>query len=227
MPNYFSLTLDTTGPSNPSIIINGGATYASTAIVTCTIGTGDAVTTGYQMKIWGDVDLSNNSDIQDTEANSNWISYSASQQVKLSSGNVTKTLNLKLRDSVLNESSVATDQITLDSSLPTVIVAGQSTSEVGTKPGADTCTFTFTASTTFEAYEVKVVNTNGDARTEGTVVPITNGSANTSGSAGGYDTSSAPITVTIKGEDVKAISPSDGQKIIKVFVQNIAGNWSA
>lgn len=52
MASYFTLTLDTTAPSNPSISLEGGATYATAQLITATIGTSDTPTTNYQMLIW-------------------------------------------------------------------------------------------------------------------------------------------------------------------------------
>lgn len=52
MSSYFNLTLDTSGPASPSIIIEGGAAYTSVQLVSCAISTSDGDTTGYQMKIW-------------------------------------------------------------------------------------------------------------------------------------------------------------------------------
>lgn len=33
MPNYFTLTLDTTGPANPTISLESGAAYASAQLI--------------------------------------------------------------------------------------------------------------------------------------------------------------------------------------------------
>ncbi len=47
-----------------------------------------------------------------------------------------------------------------------------------------------------------------------------------SGSTGGYP-ASTNRTASVKGADLEAASAGDGNKIIKVFVQESSGNWSA
>src|SRR5690625_1847764 len=98
MANYFTLTLDTTGPANPSIQINNNATYATQQLADLSINTDDPNTTGYQMKIWGDVDTGHNSDIQATQSESSWISYRTAQQVRLSNGDGQKAIYIIIRD---------------------------------------------------------------------------------------------------------------------------------
>lgn len=225
MANYFTLTLDTTGPASPSIVLNGGAQYATEQLVTAAIGTSDGSTTGYQMKIWGNVDPSHNANIQATEGASAWITYNTSQQVKLSSGDGSKTIYLKIRDDVYNESSQASDTITLDMTLPVVTVSNVSATRISKVAGKNSITFQFSADSIFDEYKVKVVSASGSPHDSGTLIGTTNGSENTSGSAGDYP-ASTPITVTITGADLEAASSGDGDKIIKVFVKDQAGNWS-
>lgn len=62
MASYFYLTLDTLAPSGITLKINNGATYTTTETVTLSIGCSDASTIGYQMKIWGIKDVTNESD---------------------------------------------------------------------------------------------------------------------------------------------------------------------
>lgn len=226
MASYFTLTLDTTGPASPSILLDGGAEYATAQLVTATIGTADIPTTGYQMKIWGDVDTTHNASIQDTEVASAWISYATSQQVKLSSGDGSKTVYLKIRDDVYNESAQASDTIILDMTLPVVTVSNVSATKISKVSGKDEMTFQFSSDSIFDEYKVKVVATSGAANGTGTQIGTTNGSANVSGSTGNYP-AATPITVTINGADLEVASGGDGAKIIKVFVKDDAGNWSA
>jgi len=226
MASYFTLTLDTTGPASPSISLDSGAEYATAQLVTATIGTTDSPTTGYQMKIWGDVDTTHNANIQGTEGASSWISYSTSQQVKLSSGDGSKTVYLKIRDDVYNESSQASDTIILDMTLPVVTVSNVSATKISKVSGKDEMTFQFSGDSIFDAYKVKVVATSGAAHDTGTQIGTANGSANVAGSTGNYP-ASTPITVTINGADLEVASGGDGAKIIKVFIQDNAGNWSA
>lgn len=225
MPNYFYLTLDTTGPANPSIVIEGGAQYATQQLVNCEISTSDADTTGYQMKIWGDVDTSYDPDVQDTEANSNWITFQDTKQVKLSAGDGAKTLYVRIRDDVHNESGQASDNIILDTTRPVVTISGPDVTKISKVAGKDTCAFSFQVDCTFVEYKVKVVSSTGASHDTGTVIPTTAGSTNMTGS--GSFPANMPIDCTIKGADLEAASAGDGQKIIKVFAKDEAGNWSA
>jgi hypothetical protein len=234
MANYFTLTYDTTGPASPSISINSGATYATAVLVTATIGTTDGTTTGYQMKVWGDLDLAwckTNGVVGAgatgvAEADALWITYATSKQLQLSTGDGTKTVYLKIRDDVNNPSAQASDTIILNTALPTVTISGPDVPKISKQTGKDTSSFTFQSDQIFTDYMVKVVSASGADNTTGTTIATTNGSTNTSGSAGNYS-ANTPITVTIKGADLEVASAGDGSKIIKVFCKNQAGQWSA
>jgi hypothetical protein len=226
MANFVYLTLDTTQPANPSLSILGGATFATNQLVDLTIGTTDSDKTSYQMKVWGSVDTTYDTNIQATEGASTWISYNNSKQVKLSTGDGSKTVNVKIRDDVYNESSVATDTISLDTSIPTVTVTNPDVSKISKQSGKNTSAFTFTVDKTFDEYKVKVVGSTGAAESTGTVVGTANSSSNTSGTGGNYP-AGTPITVTITGADLELASSGDAQKIIKVFAKDLTGKWSA
>lgn len=224
MANNFNLTLDTTAPGGVALNINSSASYASTQAVTAQPLTTDGVTTSYQMKIYGDVDTADNANIQATEGASSWITYSTSQAVKLSSGDGSKTLRLKIRDDVGNASSEVTHSITLDTAAPvaTISVAASPTkiSKIAT---FDTTTFQFQADSAIQAWKVKVVPSTGSIESAGTTIPTTAGSTNTTGTTLAATTNQ---TVTIKGTDLETASSGDGTKIVKVFVQDLAGLWS-
>jgi hypothetical protein len=224
MASTFNLTLDTTAPAGVALNIDSGAAYATSQSVTAQPTTSDGDTTGYQMKLWGSVDPAANANIQATEGASAWITYSASQAVSLSSGDGLKTLNVRIRDDVGNESSSASDTITLDTTVPvaTVSVAASPTkiSKIST---FDTSTFSFQADVAIQAWKVKVVPATGSAHTAGTTIPTTAGSTNTTGGALAATTNQS---VSIKGTDLETASSGDGTKIVKVFVQDLAGNWS-
>lgn len=228
MAAYFTLTLDTTGPANPSISLEGGATYATAQLITATIGTSDGDTTNYQMLIWGDVDTTENADIQDTEGNSSWMNYSTSQQIKLSSGDGSKTIYLKIRDSVWNVSSQTSDSITLDTTLPVVTVGTPDYTTISEQSGKDTSSITWQVDCIFDEYKVMYVASPGAAHDAGTNVqiPTTAGSSNVSGSAGDYPVATN-ITTGIKGTDLKTANNGDGAKYIKVFAKDQSGQWSA
>lgn len=226
MANYVYITLDTTAPSNPTITISGGAIYTTNQLVNLSVSVGDGSTSGYQMKIWGDVDTSYDVNIQSTEGASQWIPYNASPQVKLASGDGAKSISMRVRDDVHNVSSVDVDNITLDTSIPTVTTTTPDVAKISKVAGKDTASFTFTSNEDFVEYKVKLVGATGNTHDTGIQIPITNGSTNTG--ATGTFTSGQVITVTIKGGDLEdAGATTDGQKIIKVFVKDASGQWSA
>ena len=224
MANFFNLILDTTSPSNVNILINGGSIYASEQLVTAAISTTDTPTTGYQMKIWGDVDNTHDTNVQTTEGASSWITYATSKQIKLSNGDNNKTLYCKIRDDVLNPSGEASDSILLDMTAPVVNIAGADVSRISKQSGKNVASFSFQVDTNFVEYKVKVVSATGAAHDTGVLIPTTNGSINMSG-VGTYAMNS-PINCSINGADLELASAGDGTKIIKVFVREASNNWS-
>jgi len=217
MASYFNLTLDTIGPQSVSVVIAGGAAKTSTRIVNLAISTSDTVTTGYQMKVWGIDGVA-------TEAAATWETYTSTKQVTLTSGDGTKTVYVKLRDDVYNESAQASDTIILDTAVPVVTVSGPDYSKISKVTGKNTATITWQADSDFVEYKVCVVTNSTDIHSAGVIIPTTGGSTNTSG-VGTY-TRQTDITTTIKGIDLETASAGDGVKIVKVFVKTDAGNWS-
>jgi hypothetical protein len=224
MASNFTLTLDTTAPAGVALDINSGAAYASTQAVTAQPFTSDGVTTGYQMKVWGSVDPAADANIQTTEGASAWIAYSTSKPVTLSSGDGLKTLNVRVRDDVGNQSSPATDTITLDTAIPVITISvAASPTKISKVATFDTSTFQFQSDTILTSWKVKVVPAIGSLESAGTQIPTTGGSTNVTGGALAATTNQS---VTIKGADLEAASAGDGAKIIKVFGQDAAGLWS-
>lgn len=217
MASFFNLTLDTTAPSGLSLLINGGASYTTSRQVTLAIAVGDSATAGYQIKVWG-------IDGAASEANASWETFAASKTVTLPAGDGLKTVYVKVRDDVGNESASVNASITVDGTLATVTVTGPDRSKVSKVAGYDVINFSFTASEDFTEYKVCVVASTSAIESAGTVIPTTNGSTNTSG-IGAYDADTA-INVTVNGADLEAASNGDGVKIVKVFVKDVAGNWS-
>lgn len=226
MANYVNVTLDTTSPSGLTLSLEGGASFSTDRIVDLSVSVADGTTTGYQIKVWGNVDTTVNANIQATEGASAWISYATLIQLTLSTGDGLKTIYAKVRDDVHNESAQASDTITLDTSLPVVSVTTPDVARISKITGKNTATFSFTCDVPFVEYKVKVVSSTGSINTAGTTIPVTAGSVNTSGT-GTFDTSVTPINVQIKGADLETASAGDGNKIIKIFCRDEAGNWSA
>lgn len=221
----FTLTLDTTAPQGPTFAINGGAAYATSVSATADFSTTDGSTAGYQIKIWGTgIDTAADADVQTTEGASSWKTYTASQAITLTTGDGSKSVSAKIRDDVGNETSTLTDTITLDTTLPVPnITVAASPTKISKIATFDTSTFTFQVNEDVQAWKVKVVPATGSAESAGTLIPTTAGSTNTSG---GSLAASTNKVVTIKGTDLETASAGDGAKIVKVFAQDLAGNWS-
>lgn len=227
MSTNFNLTLDTTAPAGVSIVLAGGAAYTTVRDITAALASTDGDTTGYQMKIWGAVDLAADASIQDTEGASSWISFATSKAIRLSSGDGSKQVFVKVRDDVWNESTAQSDTITLDTSLPTPTIAvGPDVSKVSKVSGKRTCSFSFQSDQALDEYKVKVVPSTASLHTAGTTIGTTNGSTNMSAGPGAGIAASTNVDATIDGRDLEVASAGDGVKIVKVFVKDAAGNWS-
>lgn len=218
MASYFNLTLDTTAPSGLTLQINNGDLYATSTAVTLKISVSDEQTTGYQMKIWGIDGVAD-------EGSASWENFAASKSANLTSGDGLKTVYIKVRDDVGNESAQVSDTITLNTAVPVVTITGPDKSKISKVSGFNTAIINFTADVEFEEYKVCVVPQQNSTQEAGTVIPTDGGSVNTSGSDGNYP-ASQNTQVTITGTDLEAASSGDGVKIVKVFVKTAAGIWS-
>jgi hypothetical protein len=218
MASFFKLFLDTTAPAGVTLSLNDDARYTTSASITAKIGCEDAETTGYQMKIWGSVDGAA------TEADAAWVTFAATKEITLTTGDGKKTVNLKVRDDVGNESAVVTKEIILDTVVPVVTITGPDKSKISKVETFNVAAISFTCDVDFVEYKVKVVPTTASLQDAGVVIGTTNGSTNMSGT-GEYPDAQA-IDCTINAADLEAASAGDGEKIIKVFVRNAAGTWS-
>lgn len=218
MASFFNLILDTLAPSGVTLSINGGAQYTTTEEVLLAIGTSDSDTTGYQMKIWGINGVS-------SESAASWETFTKSKSVTLATGDGLKTVYIKIRDDVYNESSTVSAQITLNTAVPSVTVTGADVTKISKVAPKNVATFSFVSDVDFAEYKVKVVPATASLQDAGVQIGTTNGSTNMSGSAGGYKANTS-ITCKIYGADLETASSGDGNKIIKVFVKNNAGTWS-
>lgn len=226
MANYVTIYLDTTAPANPTITISGGSAFATAQLVNLTIGTDDADKTGYEMLIWGDVDGTYDTKVQSTEGTSTWQAYNANPQIKLSAGEASKTINIRIRDDVRNASNVVFDSISLDTSIPTVtIVATPDATKLSRDTAKSTSSFTFSCNQSYVAYKVKLVGSAGATNDTGTQIPTAGGSTGVTGS--GAFTSANVHTVTVKTTDLETAGANmNGANILKVFVQEASGTWS-
>ena len=128
MASYFNLTLDTRAPSGLTLSINDGALYATSTSVTLTIGLTDSPTTGYQMKVWGIEGVAD-------EVSASWETFANNKSVNVTTGDGLKTVHIKVRDDVGNESTEVTDTITLNTAVPVVAITGPDKSKISKIPG--------------------------------------------------------------------------------------------
>lgn len=235
MANYVNLTLDTIGPAGVSVKINGDEERTTSTAVSLAITCSDADLTGYQMKIWGTAAAPEESDAA-------WESYQEEKNITLSSSDGIKTVYVRVRDDVWNESVTVSDTIVLYTELPSVnfSIVDSKISLVSSKNLAGG---NFGFDENIDAAKIMIV-TDINARHDDETnirIPATNGSFI-------YKDDSSLLTKQREGylefenilcdkdylhyciifaEDIAAVAPGDGIKIIKVFVRSAtSGNWS-
>lgn len=215
MASYFNLALDTLAPTISVFSINSGASVTTSVNVTLTITSEDATS----MKIWGINNVPSESD-------ASWEAFSGTKSVTLASGDGSKTVYVKVRDSVYNESAASSATITLSTVIPEITITGPDVSVISEQAGKNTATFSFQSDTALKAWKVKLVPSNASAHDAGTQIPTTAGSTNMTGTTKAANTS---VTCTIKGTDLStAAGGVDGTYVIKVFGQASANDlWSA
>lgn len=226
--SFFYLTLDTTAPANPSLLINAGADVTGSQVVQVTLfssdyGGGSRDVT--EMLVWGDVDPTADPHVQTSEGASEWVPFAPDTVVKLAGGDGRKTLYAKLKDDVCNETVAFTDSITLDTTLPVVtITTPVDKSRISKVPGCNVAAFAWEATHEFTHYEIRVVPSGGASHLSGIVVPSAQGSIHTLDD--GDFPANTPITTQITGADLEQASPGDTIKLVKVFVRDTSGAWS-
>lgn len=219
MASFFKLVLDTLSPQNVTLIVNGGVSITASSLADLLIQTADVDTTGYQMKIWGDL-VGN-----PTEATASWQTFESAPQVTLSDGDGLKKIYVKLRDDVLNESAIVSATIEVDTTVPVVtLVSGPDIRRVSYNAPKDTVNFSWRADIDIVQWKVCVVSNEADAHNVGAIIPMTNGSTELTG---GEVTANTSVAAVLKVRDMVEASSGDGEKIIKVFVKTVSGVWSA
>lgn len=217
MASYFNLTLDTLAPQGLTIKLNNGSQYTTNKTVQLAVNVTDESADGYQMKVWGIDGIAKESDAV-------WETLANIKNVTLSTGDGLKTVYVKVRDDVYNETVAASATITLDTSVPAVTIIGPDVSKISKTSPKDVATFSFTSNTAFTEYKIKVVPSNSSLHDAGVQIGTANGSTNMS--ATGTFKASTAISCKVYGKDLEAASSGDGEKIIKVFVKNVHGTWS-
>ena len=215
MASYFNLTLDTLAPTISAFTINNGASVATSTSVTLQITSTDAAA----MKIWGINGVA-------SEAAATWETFSSSKNVTLTSGDGSKTVYIKVRDSVYNESAASSATITLSTAIPEITITGPDVNVVSEQSGKNVSTFSFVSSMALKAWKVKLVPSNNSAHDAGTQIGTTGGSTNMTGTTKAANT---PVECKIYGSDLStAAGGADGTYIIKVFGQaSVNDLWSA
>lgn len=217
MASYFNLTLDTLAPQGLTIKLNNGSQYTTSKAVQLAINVTDESADGYQMKVWGIDGIAKESDAV-------WETLANVKDITLPTGDGLKTVYVKVRDDVYNETAVTSTSITLDTSVPAVTIIGPDVSRISKTSPKDVATFSFTSDVAFTEYKIKVVPSKSSLHDAGTLIGAANGSTNMS--ATGTFKASTAISCKIYGKDLEAASSGDGEKIIKVFVKNSVGTWS-
>lgn len=215
MASYFNLTLDTLAPTISAFTINSGASVTTSTAVTLQITAPEAAA----MKIWGINGVA-------SEAAASWEAFSGTKSVTLTSGDGSKTVYIKVRDSVYNESAASSATITLSTAIPTITITGPDVDVISEASGKNVSTFSFSSSMALKAWKVKLVPANSSAHDAGTQIPSMAGSTNMTGTTKAANTA---VECTINGTDLKtAAGGVDGTYIIKVFGQASANDlWSA
>lgn len=217
MASYFNLTLDTLAPQGLTIKLNNGSQYTTNKTVQLAVNVTDESADGYQMKVWGIDGIAKESDAV-------WETLANVKDITLPTGDGLKTVYVKVRDDVYNETAAASATITLDTSVPAVTIIGPDVSKISKTSPKDVATFSFTSNTAFTEYKIKVVPSNSSLHDAGVQISTANGSTNMS--ATGTFKASTAISCKVYGKDLEAASSGDGEKIIKVFVKNAHGTWS-
>lgn len=239
MANYINVTLDTTAPSGVSVTINNGEEKTSLNAVSLAITCTDEDLTGYQMKIWG-------VDGAETEDAASWESFSSIKNVTLSTGDGEKTIYVKVRDDVWNESGTVSDTIGYYTTVPTVELElpGGFESKISLLRYSPTG-FLLSVSENIDAVKIMIVDDVNASYDDASNIAIP--SAPEHGTAIKQETpedefylqseymeftdieidSSVELVVTVAAEEILSASPGDGVKTIKAFVRSAAsGNWS-
>lgn len=219
MASFFNLTLDTLAPSILSVQVNGDAQYTTTREVTVSISISDESTSGYQMKIWG-------IDGVDSEETASWETFSSSKSVTLTDGDGLKTVYVKVRDDVWNESSVESDSITLNTTVPVVTIVGPDVARISKISSKNVSSFTFRCDVKIVEWKVMVVESGSALENTDTnkQIPTDGGSTNMTGNSA--TEANTPVSCSIYGADLESASAGDGTKIVKVFAKSEAGIWS-
>ncbi len=232
MANYVNITLDTVAPAGVSVLVNGDAEKTTSSAVALTIACEEAAD-GYQMKIWGTAD-------SPTENDAVWETFQSTKNVVLPAGDGLKTVYVKVRDDVWNESATASDTITLYEKLPSLIGLAVNKSKVSLVEGQNKTVGSFAVDENIDAVKIMIVQNCNDSHDAATniSIPVANGSkietdnGDLSCIDGVLEAEELVdcvfvVSFDICAKDINSVAPGDGIKIVKVFVRSAeTGSWS-
>lgn len=229
MASHFTLTLDTSAPANPTLLLNSGAAVTGAQEVAVALSTTDFLAGARdvaQMRLWGDVDPAADPLVQAAEAASPWQTFVTDYVVRLSTGTGRKTIHARLKDDVCNTSPEFCDFIDLDLDSPVVsITTAVDRGRISKVAPCNAALFIWESSRAFVRYEVRVVPSPGSPHIAGVALGTTSGSSNVVG-IGAFPSGTA-ITTVVNGADLEAASPGDTSKVVKVYVCDVNGVWSS
>lgn len=107
----------------------------------------------------------------------------------------------------------------LDTVAPTASIVSVSRTKTSRVAGYDATDVVWTSDEDFVAYQLRVVSSASDPVTSGALIEQDQNPA-------GGGTAGVQYTSTITEAELETASAADGSKLIKLFVQDAAGNWS-
>lgn len=223
MASFLQFYLDTLAPSN--VVLNAPANSASLQVLV-SASTGDGTTAGYTMKLWGS-GVSADSVAGIDEASAPSLAFTTAQQTVTFASEGSQTLNLAVYDEVGNRTLANPVVIEIVTALPTVTLSAinggnADHSKFSTTAPYNVLTFNFSSNQDYVEYKVVRVSATGGTENTGTPIGTANGSTNVAG----VENVSAGVSKTVTINMLDLPTQTNENKILKVFVKNIAGSWS-
>lgn len=206
MASYFNITLDTLAPQGLTVKLNNGSQYTTSKNVTLSLSVSDTSTSGYQMKVWG-------IDGASSEDNATWETYAPSKSITLLNNDGLKTVYVKVRDDVCNETAAASATITLDTSVPAVTIIGPDVSRISKTAPKNVATFSFTCDVDVTEWEARATR-DGESSGRGIGLLVESGTSLKTGNAG--------VVSVLDSE----LSKGDGDYLIRIYAKSNDGVWS-
>lgn len=199
-----------TNPDPTDITVAGGVNYLLMAWVW--IGIQSPTITGYPPTGWNNTNGRNTStasgggyNIKDYYKSAGNVSgLQTVPSIGMAASNRNKTWAIAMRDAIPDTTPPVTN-----------ISSGPSRTKISAQTGFDSTDISYTVDEACQAWKVKVVPATNSTHDQGTQIE-----------AGGAVAAGGTINVNITNAELAAASAGDGAKIVKMFVQDNAGNWS-